>query len=298
MVNQVLKNLVTIYQFYGLEKYSLINRHLANYNVGLLNVENLHEEPCNSDNPMIKAITSEILNVLKEISQINPLMRDQIISFSIRTGGNAFSDASNLADFIAAVSTPDPRELQDILECLNVEERLHKALLICKKELANAKLQQEIVKEVDKKINRKQQEYYLMEQLKGIKKELGIESDGKDKLVEKFKAKAAKLKMPEQVKKVFDEELNKFMGLEQVSAEFNVSRNYLDWLTDLPWGKYSQENFDIPHAKTVLDEDHYEMKDVKDRILEFIAVGKLRGTVEGKIICLSGPPGKNNVTHG
>ena len=80
--------------------------------------------------------------------------------------------------------------------------------------------------------------------------------------------------------------------MEPAASEFNVTRNYLDWLTQIPWGKHSKENFEIKHAMKVLDQDHYGLKDVKDRILEFIAVGKLRGTVEGKIICLVGPPGK------
>ncbi|KAJ3310090.1 ATP-dependent Lon protease pim1 [Blyttiomyces sp. JEL0837] len=264
--------------------YHQINEHLGQHPVSVVNVENQVDQPYNHENPLIKAITSEMLNVLKEISQINPLLRDQIITFSIQTGGNAFADPARLADFAAAVSAGEPEELQSVLESLVIEERLHKALVVLKKELANAKLQQEIAKEVDKKITRKQQEYFLMEQLKGIKKELGMDSDGKDKLVEKFKERSLKLKMPEAVKKVFD--------------EFNVTRNYLDWLTQIPWGKRSEENFDIPHATTVLDQDHYGLKDVKDRILEFIAVGKLRGTVEGKIICLVGPPGVGKTSVG
>jgi Lon-like ATP-dependent protease len=185
--------------------YSAVNDHLSQYAVSVANVDNQIDQPYSPDNALIKAITSEMLNVLKEISQINPLLRDQIITFSIQTGGNAFADPAKLADFAAAVSSGEPDELQSVLESLVVEERLHKSLVVLKKELANAKLQQEIAKEVDKKITRKQQEYFLMEQLKGIKKELGMDTDGKDKLVEKFKERALKLKMPEAVKKVFDE---------------------------------------------------------------------------------------------
>jgi ATP-dependent Lon protease len=128
-----------------------------------------------------------------------------------------------------------------------------------------------------------------MEQMRQIKRELGMESDGKEKLIEKFTAKAAKLAMPEGVRKVFDEEMSKLVGLDANGSEFNVTRNYLDWLTQLPWGLRSAETFAINHAREVLDEDHHGLKDVKDRILEFIAVGKLRGTVEGKILCLVGP---------
>ncbi|KAI7012001.1 ATP-dependent protease La, partial [Hortaea werneckii] len=148
------------------------------------------------------------------------------------------------------------------------------------------------------KIQKRQREYWLMEQMKGIRRELGLETDGKDKLVESFKEKANKLAMPEQVKKVFDEEVNKLAHLEPAASEFNVTRNYLDWLTQIPWGQRSAENFGIQNARTVLDEDHHGLKDVKDRILEFIAVGKLRGTVEGKILCMVGPPGVGKTSIG
>jgi Lon-like ATP-dependent protease len=162
----------------------------------ICNVENLHDQPFNSDNRLIKATTSEIINVMKEISSSNPLLRDQIITVSVQTG-NLLLDPSKLADFAAAISSGEPNELQAVLESLVVEERLHKALVVLKKELANAKLQQEISEE--------NQEYFLMEQLKGIKKELGLESDGKEKMIESFRKKAAKLLMPDLVKKVFDE---------------------------------------------------------------------------------------------
>jgi Lon-like ATP-dependent protease len=162
----------------------------------------------------------------------------------------------------------------------------------------NAQLQSKISKDVERSIQKRQREYFLMEQMKGIRRELGIESDGKDKLVEKFREKGLKLAMPEAVKKVFDDELNKLAHLEPAASEFNVTRNYLDWLTQIPWGQRSAENFGINNAMSVLEEDHYGLKDVKDRILEFIAVGKLRGTVEGKILCFVGPPGVGKTSIG
>lgn len=122
-----------------------------------------------------------------------------------QSAGNVFDEPSKLADFAAAVSAGEASELQEVLETLPVEERLQKALVVLKKELMNAQLQNKISKDVESKIAKRQREYYLMEQLKGIKKELGLESDGKDKLVEGFKEKAAKLAMPATVKKVFDE---------------------------------------------------------------------------------------------
>ncbi|KAL3439495.1 Lon protease-like protein, mitochondrial [Aspergillus tetrazonus] len=272
---------------------------LRKYPVSLVNVENLTEEPFDKKSAIIRAVTSEIVNVCKEIATLNPLFRDQISAFyTDQFPGNLSDEPAKLADFAAAVSGGELHELQEVLESMNIEERLPKGLVVLKKELMNAQLQTKISKDVEAKIQKRQREYWLMEQMKGIKRELGIESDGKDKLVEKFKEKAEKLAMPEAAKKVFDEELNKLAHLEPAASEFNVTRNYLDWLTQIPWGQKSVENFGISHATNVLNEDHYGLKDVKDRILEFIAVGKLRGTVEGKILCLVGPPGVGKTSIG
>jgi ATP-dependent Lon protease len=272
---------------------------LRKYPVSLVNVENLSEEPHDPKSPIIRAVTNEIVNVFKEVANLNSLFRDQISTFSMsQSAGNVMNEPAKLADFAAAVSAGELNELQDVLETMNVEERLQKALVVLKKELMNAQLQSKISKDVERSIQKRQREYWLMEQMKGIRRELGIESDGKDKLVEKFREKGLKLAMPEAVKKVFDEELNKLAHLEPAASEFNVTRNYLDWLTQIPWGQRSAENFGIKNAMTVLDEDHHGLKDVKDRILEFIAVGKLRGTVEGKILCFVGPPGVGKTSIG
>ncbi|WQF80152.1 Putative ribosomal protein uS5 domain 2-type superfamily [Colletotrichum destructivum] len=272
---------------------------LKRYPVSLVNVENLTEEPYDPKSAVIRAVTNEIVNVFKEVATMNSLFRDQISTFSMsQSTGNVTSEPAKLADFAAAVSSGEQGELQEVLSSLNVEERMQKALIVLKKELMNAQLQSKITKDVESKITKRQREYWLMEQMKGIRRELGLESDGKDKLVERFKEKADKLAMPEAVRKVFDDEINKLAHLEPAASEFNVTRNYLDWLTQIPWGQRSAENFGIKNAMTVLDEDHYGLKDVKDRILEFIAVGKLRGTVEGKIICFVGPPGVGKTSIG
>ena len=272
---------------------------LKKYNVSLVNVDNLVEEPHDKKSPTIRALIGEIINVFKEIANMNHIFRDQISTFSMsQNAGNVGEDPAKLADFAAAVSVGEPNELQEALEALNMEERLNKALLVLKKELMNAQLQSKISKDVENKIQKRQREYWLLEQMKGIRRELGLESDGKDKLIETFKEKAGKLSMPDAVKKVFEEELNKLAHIEPAASEFNVTRNYLDWLTQVPWGKRSAENFGIQHAMKVLDEDHHGLKDVKDRILEFIAVGKLRGTVEGKILCMVGPPGVGKTSIG
>ncbi|KAJ7809554.1 Lon protease C-terminal proteolytic domain-containing protein [Mycena olivaceomarginata] len=301
--------------------------------VSIVAVENLDTLPFNPDDQHIRALTSEIIAVFKDIAQLNPLFRDQITNFTMHAsaaapggagdkaggGGSIFDNPASLADFAAAVSTSssspssaspaqDPRrpdaalsptnDLQDVLQSLDVKERLSKALLVLKKELLNAQLQSKLAREVEGKIARRQREYWLVEQMRGIKRELGLESDGKDKLLDKFRARAAALRMPEGVRKVFDEELSKLAGLEPAASEAGVTRNYLEWLTTIPWGVYSPETFSIPHAQRVLDADHYGLTPLKSRILEFLAVGKLRGSVHGKIILLVGPPGVGKTSIG
>ena len=207
---------------------------LHDFDISVVNVENLSTESYNKDDQYIRAFMSEIISVFKDIAQLNPLFRDQITNFSInQVASNVFDEPDKLADFAAAVSTGDVQELQDVLESLSVDDRLRKALLVLKKELINAQLQSKLSRDVDSKIAKRQREYYLMEQLKGIKKELGMESDGKDKLIEKFKERATQLMMPEDVKKVFDEELNKLSHLEPAASEANVTRNYLEWITQV-----------------------------------------------------------------
>ncbi len=273
---------------------------LHKHNISLVNVSNLEDESFDRKSPVIIALTSEILKVFKEISQLNVMFREQIATFSASIQSattNIFDQPARLADFAAAVSAGEELELQEVLNALNIEERLEKSLVVLKKELMNAELQNKISKDVESKIQKRQREYYLMEQLKGIKRELGID-DGRDKLIATFKERAEKLTMPEAVRKVFDDEVNKLATLETAMSEFGVIRNYLDWLTSLPWGIASKEQYDIPKALKVLEDDHYGMKDVKDRILEFIAVGKLLGTVDGKILCFVGPPGVGKTSIG
>lgn len=282
------------------QSHPLQTAFLEPFNISLVDVTHLKIPPATKPHSQTtKALMSELINVFKDIAQLNPLFRDQIANFSVsQSASNIFEEPDKLADFAAAVSQGEISELQAVLEAENVEDRLGKALVVLKRELINAQLQSKISRDVESKIQKRQREFYLMEQLKGIKRELGLESDGKDKMLEKFKSKSSSLTIPEPVRKVIDEEISKLSTLEQASSEFAVTRNYLDWLTSIPWGQHSTENFSLPHATKVLDEDHYGLKDVKDRILEFLAVGKLRGSVEGKIICLVGPPGVGKTSIG
>ncbi|KAF1983255.1 ATP-dependent protease La [Aulographum hederae CBS 113979] len=279
--------------------YEPTSQFLKRYNVSLVNVDNVFDEPIDKKSPTVRALVNEIVGTFKEASAMNHVFRDQVSAFSATIGTtNVVEEPVRLADLAASVSAGESQEMQEALEATNIEDKLHKALIVLKKELMNLQLQSKISKDVESKIQKRQRDYYITEQIKAFQRELGIASDGKDKLVEKFREKAAKLAMPEAVSKVFDEEVNKLAHLEPAASEFNVTRNYLDWLTQIPWGQRSAENFGIKHAMDVLDEDHHGLKDVKDRILEFIAVGKLRGTVEGKILCMVGPPGVGKTSIG
>lgn len=172
------------------------------------------------------------------------------------------------------------------------------SLSVLKKELELSKLQQKIGREVEEKVKQQHRKYILSEQLKVIKKELGIEKDDKDAIGEKYREKLKGKTVPEIVMNVIDEELNKFNFLESHSSEFNVTRNYLDWLTSLPWGVTSKENLLLDEASNILNKDHYGMDDIKKRILEFVAVSQLKGTTQGKILCFHGPPGVGKTSIG
>ena len=264
--------------------------------VSRLQVENISDLPYDKKDQIIVALRQEVYMTLADIAKINTFFREHLIHHNIPV--DVFENPSKLADFVAVLCSCEPHELQDVLDTLSVEERLQKVLVLLKKELIHSQLQQKIREDVETKVNQRQREYFLHEQLKSIKKELGIEQDSKEKLRQTFLDRAALIEMPEAAKKVFEEELIKLSTLEPAGAEFNVTRNYLDWLTQLPWGKFTQDSFDLAKARGVLEEDHYGMEDVKKRILEFMAVAKLKGTPSGKILCFVGPPGVGKTSIG
>ncbi|ONM61006.1 LON protease2 [Zea mays] len=260
-------------------------------------VDHLKEKPYNKDDDVMKATSFEVISTLREVLRTSSLWKDHVQTYTQHIGDFNYQ---RLADFGAAISGANKLLCQEVLEELDVYKRLKLTLELVKKEMEISKLQQSIAKAIEEKISGDQRRYLLNEQLKAIKKELGLETDDKTALSAKFRERieSKKDKCPPHVLQVIEEELTKLQLLEASSSEFSVTRNYLDWLTVLPWGNYSDENFDVHHAQKILDEDHYGLSDVKERILEFIAVGKLRGTSQGKIICLSGPPGVGKTSIG
>ncbi|XP_054418200.1 lon protease homolog, mitochondrial [Pteronotus mesoamericanus] len=238
----------------------------------------------------VKALTAEIVKTIRDIIALNPLYRESVLQM-MQAGQRVVDNPIYLSDMGAALTGAESHELQDVLEETNIPKRLYKALSLLKKEFELSKLQQRLGREVEEKIKQTHRKYLLQEQLKIIKKELGLEKEDKDAIEEKFRERLKELVVPKHVMDVVDEELSKLGLLDNHSSEFNVTRNYLDWLTSIPWGKSSDENLDLARAQAVLEEDHYGMEDVKKRILEFIAVSQLRGSTQGKILCFYGPPG-------
>lgn len=251
------------------------------------------------DNPVpsleLKAYAIGIISTIKELLKLNPLFKEELQIF---LGHSDFTDPGKLADFAVALTTASREELQDILSTFDVVKRIDKALYLLKKELDVSTLQSAISQKIDATISKSQKDFFLREQLKTIKKELGIEKDDKSLDREKFTARLKVRTVPEDVQKVINEEMEKLSVLEVQSSEYGICRNYLDWLTNVPWGIFDKESHDIAQAQEILNEDHYGLEEIKQRVLEFIAVGKLAGNIKGSIICLVGPPGVGKTSVG
>ncbi|HPK43387.1 MAG TPA: endopeptidase La [Spirochaetota bacterium] len=252
-------------------------------------------EPAAESTDEMKAYSAAILSSVKELIKSNALFQEELKLFLNRF---SLEDPGKLADFVASLTSAEPSEVQEVLETFDVKQRVEKVLLLLKKELELSKLQKKISQQIEERIAKNQKEFFLREQLKEIKKELGLEKDEKTSEIEKFEERVKKLRLSEEALKRFDEEIEKLKVLEPHSAEYGVSRNYLDWLTSLPWGVFSEDNYDIHKAKKILDRDHYGLQDIKDRILEFISAGKKKGNITGSIICFVGPPGVGKTSIG
>jgi len=224
---------------------------------------------------MVPHISSDLVNVVRNID--HPGRLADVIAHSLRS-----------------VTTD---EKQEILELVEIRARLERIIYILKKEISIIEIRQKIQSEVKNEIDRTQREYWLREQLKAIQKELG-EYDDRQTEVEEFKEKIENAKMPEEVRKVAEKELKRLQKMHPASAEYIVSRTYLEWLTELPWSVETEDNLDVKHAAQVLDEDHYDLEQVKKRILEYLAVRQLKKDMKGPILCFVGPPGVGKTSLG
>ncbi len=239
------------------------------------------------------ALTRSVISHVKKLSEINPFFTEEMRLAMINAPG-----AGTVADLVAFALTPPKGDAQDYLETLSVKSRFEKLLIHLRREQDVADLQKKINEEVNTKLTKLQREFFLKEQLKTIRRELGIELDGKDKSSRSFRERIETAGMLEEIKKIALEEVEKFESLSESSPEFNITRNYLETFCSLPWSKESIDNLDLAHAQNVLDSEHYGLEKVKERILEFLAVRKLKADPKGSIICLVGPPGVGKTSIG
>lgn len=249
------------------------------------------------DNPSeeLKAYTLSVISSVKELLKTNPVFQEQLKAILNQI---SIEKPGVLIDLISSLLTAEGARLQEILETYNLIKRADKLLVLLKEEQERSQLQEKIQQQINEKISKQQKEFYLREQLKAIKQELGLEKDEKSSEIEKIKERTKNLKLTKEVSDVINQELEKLKVLEPSSAEYNVTRAYLNALTELPWGIYSEERLDIKKAREILDRDHYGLKDVKNHILEFISTIIKRRQVSGAILCLVGPPGVGKTSVG
>ena len=237
------------------------------------------------------AISSEI----KQLLQLNPMFQEQV---NLVVAQLNYEAPGMTMDVISNLLSGESEQLQELLETFNWHERAKLLLQLIKEELEIARIQQKINKQIEEKVNKQQKEFFLREQLKAIRKELGMDKEDGESEVEKIAQKLAHLELPEDVLKVVQQEINKLRTLNAQSPDFNLTRNYLETIAELPWSVYSADNTDIRKASESLDTDHYGLTEVKERILEFLSAVIKRGKIAGSIICLVGPPGVGKTSIG
>lgn len=253
------------------------------------------ENAINKEDEETRAYAMALINAIKELLPLNPLYSEELKNYLQHFSPN---EPSLLADFSAAITSASAEKLQDVLETIALPERIEKVLLLVRKEMEVARLQGQISEQVNEKVSKQQREFFLKEQLKVIEKELGVSKDDRTTDLEEFEQRLAGKQLPVAVRKRIDDELQKLSVLEAGSAEYGVTRNYLDWATALPWGIHSKDKLDLQRARTVLDQHHEGLDDIKERIIEFLAVAKFKGEVSGSIILLVGPPGVGKTSIG
>ena len=241
----------------------------------------------------LDAYTRSVINQVKKLSEINPYFNEEMKLAMLNS-----PSPGSLADLVAFALSLDVPEAQDFLETLVVKKRFAKLLVYLKREKDVADIQKKITDEVNDKVNKYQREYFLREQLKVIRSELGMDEDEKSRDLKKFTELIEEAGMPEEAKQAALEELERLESIPDSSPEYNVTRTFLNWMTQLPWDKESKEKADIAAAKKILEKDHYGLEKAKERILEFLAVRKLKPEYDGTILCLAGPPGVGKTSLG
>jgi ATP-dependent Lon protease len=243
-------------------------------------------------NVELEALVRNVLDILKKVVDLAPYLSEELQVSAINT-----EDPNRLADLIASNLNINVAQKQELLETFDTKERLRKVFSHINREVEVLELSKRIQSEAASELGKTQREYILREQLKAIQKELG-EADDRTAELEEFKKKIKLAKMPEDALEAAQKELDRLSKMNPAAAEYTVSRTYLDWLVTLPWSKGTEDMLDIQKAKKVLDEDHYDLEKVKERILEHLAVRKLKQDMKGPILCFVGPPGVGKTSLG
>ena len=240
----------------------------------------------------IDALVNNLKVLFQKIVDLSPYLTSEHRVMVINT-----DDPSKLADIITSQINFPVEEKQEILEIAEVNKRLERVHYLLNKEMQVLELGSKIQSEVQGELNRTQRQYYLREQLKAIKKELG-EYEDENSDIEDLREKLSKTKMPVEVQKVAEKELNRLSKMSPMASEYTVSRTYIDWLLEMPWNKKTRDRLNIKEAEQILDEDHYGLEKVKKRIVEYLAVRQLKSDMKGPILCFVGPPGVGKTSLG
>ncbi len=247
----------------------------------------------NAKDPEVEALAREVIRQVRQLSENNPFFTEELKLAMINT-----PTRGSLADLVAFAISPRGSEAQDFVETTDVKERLLKLLVFLKKEQDLSSLQKKLSTEVDARVSKIQREFFLKEQLKSIKKELGIEEDDKSRETKLLKETLSNGQLPPHAAKVAEDELRRLQTIPEASPEFNMARTYVDWIASLPWNQISKDNLNLNHTRRVLDRGHFGLEKVKERILEFLAVRKLKPDYHGSILCFVGPPGVGKTSLG
>ncbi|NPV59421.1 MAG: endopeptidase La [Actinobacteria bacterium] len=240
----------------------------------------------------LEGLARNVLTQFKKMVSLAPYLPNEIFIAAMNIG-----EPNNLSDFIASNINISLEEKQELLEALDVKARLEKLTVFLNKEIEILEIGSKIQSEVQTEMSKSQREYFLREQLKAIQKELG-EVDERTMEINEFREKIEQSGMPEAARKEAERELDRLSKMPVAAAEYTVARTYLEWLTSLPWNVSTEDNLDIARARQVLDEDHYDLDKVKDRIIEYLAVRKLKEDMKGPILCFVGPPGVGKTSLG
>jgi ATP-dependent Lon protease len=240
----------------------------------------------------VDAMMSNLVGLFHKVVKLSPYLPREMWALA-----NSLEEGGMLADLIASSLNISKDEKQKALEAEDVKERLKEVTRLVNRELEVLELGQKIQSQVKQDMDKTQREFYLRQQLKAIKEELGEKDEGKVE-VEEYRTKIAEKNLPEEAKKEAERELQRLERMHPSSAEYTVASTYLDWITALPWNQSTKDSLNIKNAQRVLDEDHYDLEKVKKRIIEYLAVRKLKPASKGPILCFVGPPGTGKTSLG